>query len=332
MLNAAGPLTPLGAGLVPQEVALEVAAILGEPADMAALQAIASEEIRAAFGAQAGCVTGCTAAGIAVAVAAAMTGTDLAKIERLPDTSGLKDAVALPPGHDVWFGAKVGQMIRLPGARLVVAPGPGVAAGVYVSSHHVHSALPLEAFIGDCSAEGVPVIVDAAGSVDIAPFLRAGAALVLASAQKNFLGPTAGIIAGRGDLVAACLAQERGIGRAMKAGKEAVAGAIAGLRAWRRMPQAEREAQWRRRAERLCELLGGELETDPPEHRIVRARIAAPHARRAAEALRSLDPPVRVWEAGLDAGHFALDPRCLRDGEVEELARQVKWALQASAP
>ncbi|MGQ0653104.1 MAG: aminotransferase class V-fold PLP-dependent enzyme [Betaproteobacteria bacterium] len=325
LINAAGPLTPLGAGLVPGQVAAEIALILAQPADMAALQALASDEIRRAFDAEAGCVTGCTAAGIAIAAAAAMTGSEVEKIEQLPDTAGMNDEIALPGGHDVWFGAKVGQMIRLSGAKLVAEPGPNTAAGVYVSSHHVHSGPSLGDFISKC--KGVPVIVDAAGSVDIAPFLRAGAALVLASAQKNFCGPTAGIVAGRRHLVAACLAQERGIGRAMRAGKENVAGVIAGLRAWRER-KASLEMAWRRRAERLCALLGGTLEMDEPERRIPRARIVARRARRVSETLRGLEPPIRVWEAGVERGYFELDPRCLRDEEVEPLAKQVKWAIE----
>lgn len=294
---------------------------------MAALQAMASEEIRRTFDAEAGCVTGCTAAGIAIAAAAAMTGSDLKKIEQLPDTSGMKGEILLPGTHDVWFGAKVGQMIRLSGARLVEKAGPKVAAAVFVSSHHVHSDLRLEDLLG----KGMPVIVDAAGSVDIAPFLRAGAALVLASAQKNFLGPTAGIVAGRKDLVAACLAQERGIGRAMKAGKESVAGVIAALRYWNDT-KGGLEKAWQGRAKRLCELLGGRIEMDEPERRIPRARVTFAQARKAVETLRAMDPSVRVWEAGVAKGYFELDPRCLRDEEVETLAKQVKSVIERISP
>jgi L-seryl-tRNA(Ser) seleniumtransferase len=326
LINAAGPLTPLGAGLALGPVAADIALILGQPADMAALQLLASEEIRRAFDAEAGCVTGCTAAGIAIAAAAAMTGSDLKKIEQLPDTSGMKGEIVLPGGHDVWFGARVGQMIRLSGARIAGMRGPQAAAGVFVSSHHVHSGPSLEAFLGEM--EGLPVIVDAAGSVDIAPFLRAGAALVLASAQKNFLGPTAGIVAGRKDLVAACLAQERGIGRAMKAGKENVAGVITGLRAWRATNSALEEA-WHRRARRLAQLLEATIEMDEPERRIPRVWIPARVG--VVETLRGLEPPIRVWEAGVKSGYFELDPRCLRDEEVEVVARQVRQALQSAA-
>src|SRR5690349_24260029 len=58
-------------------------------------------------------------AGITVAVAGCMTGADLARIERLPDTTGLeRNEVAIQAGHMVYYGAPVEQAIRLTGARV----------------------------------------------------------------------------------------------------------------------------------------------------------------------------------------------------------------------
>ena len=140
-----------------------------------------------------------------------MTGTDLAKVEQLPDTSGMKHRVVLQRAHDCWFGAYVGQMIRISGARidyvgtreraaeseLEAALSPDTAAALFVASHHVPSegTIPLAAFIRICRRAGVPVIIDAAGTVDLDIYLKAGASLVLASAHKNFGGLTAGIVA-----------------------------------------------------------------------------------------------------------------------------------------
>ena len=70
----------------------------------------------------------------------------------------------------------------------------------------------------------LPMLPSSAGGTDYA---FAGADLLLCSAQKAMGGPTAGVIAGRRELVRACYAQQRGIGRPMKAGKEAVMGTIA---------------------------------------------------------------------------------------------------------
>jgi uncharacterized pyridoxal phosphate-dependent enzyme len=355
VINAAGPITPLGAGVLSEPVIATVAEVLRESVDMGALQAFADSTIRQAFEVEAGCIVGCTAAGIAIAVAATMTGQDRVKVEQLPDTRGMKDVVLLQQGHDCWFGAWVRQMIQISGARLAYvgtetrateadlarALSPDTAAAVFVASHHTvaEGMIPLEVFVAHCARADVPVIVDAAGSVDPTIYLTAGAALVLISAHKNFGGATAGIIAGRPDLVAACQLQEAGIGRAMKVGKEGIVGAIAGLQQWHAESSSQREERWRTHAKWLCSALAGsdgiraELETDPPEHRITRARIqvdrsiARVDAREVAARLRKHQPPIRVWEAGLDDGYFALDPRCLSASELEIVASEVKRAV-----
>ena len=357
LINAAGPVTPLGAGLVAEPVAQAVAESLRHPADIARLQSEASALIVRAFGSEAGAIVGSTAAGIAMAAAACMTGTDVARIEQLPDTRGMASRVILLRGHDCWFGARVGQMIRLSGAHieyvgtaahaslsdLQAALAPGVAAAFFVASHHVpeEGMVRLADFVKACAGAGVPVVVDAAGTVDLRPYLDAGAALALASAHKNFGAPTAGIVAGKKALVDACLLQDRGIGRAMKVGKEGIAGAIAGLEAWLARPQAAREAEWKARAQRMLESLRGVrglavmLETDPPEHRIFRTRVSVDassgmSAPQLAEKLRTAMPPVRVWEAGLREGYFALDPRCLSDGEADAVCRAIRAELGAT--
>ena len=51
------------------------------------------------YSAEAGCAVGCTAAGIAVAVAACMTGDNLASIKELPNVEGLKHEFVIQKGH-----------------------------------------------------------------------------------------------------------------------------------------------------------------------------------------------------------------------------------------
>src|SRR6185437_4324503 len=81
----------------------------------------------------------------------------------------------------------------------------------------------------------VPVIVDGATEPDPRIFLRAGADLVITSMHKSFAGITGATVAGRLDLVRACIYQEKGIARPMKVGKEGVIGAIAAVERWRRL-------------------------------------------------------------------------------------------------
>ena len=53
-----------------------------------------------------------------------MTGPDLSKILRLPDSEGLANEVVLEQAHDVNFGAPISQMVRLVRRCLSMAHRP----------------------------------------------------------------------------------------------------------------------------------------------------------------------------------------------------------------
>ena len=75
----------------------------------------------------------------------------------------------------------------------------------------------------------------------------AGVDLAICSGHKYLSGTTAGIVAGRRDLIAAVALQARGIGRPMKVGKEEIMGLLAALEQWViRDHQAEWQ-EWERR-------------------------------------------------------------------------------------
>jgi L-seryl-tRNA(Ser) seleniumtransferase len=245
-----------------------------------------------------------------------MTGRDLGRVEQLPDTAGMKDEVILQKGHEITYGQNVSQNVRLAGAR-VVEIGAATQCGAYHLRHAItpHTAaalyvvspltvqnrlIDLETFCATCQERGLPVIVDAASVADPRRYVESGADLVLFSAHKAFASITAGIIAGRRDLVQACLYQEHGIGRPMKVGKEGVVGAIAALEAWLRDDRdAARRALSARlaRAKERLEPIAGlnvsiqghqlKLEIDP-----MTARISA-HS--LARSLLAEDPAIIVW-------------------------------------
>ena len=335
VINAAGTMTVIGASRVVPEAVETVRAILGEFVDIAALQARASAAIAAATGAEAGFVTSSSASAITLGVAAAMTGAEFAAIERLPDTGGLKDEVVVQAGHLINFGAPVEQMIRLSGARVVgagtafdvqpfhieAACGPRTAAALFVISHHVAPSgqTGLADFVALCHARGVPVIVDMASEYDLTGAIAAGADLVIWSAHKFLGGPTAGIVAGRRDLVRAAYLQHRGIGRAMKVGKEGIAGALAALDAWgRRDAGAVRDREeaivdgWLARlagvpglsTARLPDWTGNPI--DRVEIRV--GREAGLFAWELADRLAARNPSIRIRDDLADTGVLHLDP------------------------
>jgi len=359
VINASGTETVHGASRASDRVVAAVAGVLPHWIEVAELQRAASETIVRATGAEAGFVTGCSAAGISIAVAAAMTGADLGRVERLPDTTGMKNRVILQKGHEVNYGATVSQMIRLTGAvpveigtatgcavyQLEAAIDERTAAAVFVLSHHtVQSGLmDLKTFAAVCKAKGVPVIVDAAAEYDWRGMIRDGATAVIFSAQKAAAGTTAGIIAGEREFIRACYHQERGIGRPMKAGKENVAGAIAALDQWLDVDHAavrKTEAARLDRAEGLLQNIKGlrlEREPDPPGNPFERLmlhvdpRVVRISAFQLGQQLAAGKPKIVLRSLHTDRGYLLLDVRRIDDAELDIVVARVREIL-ASVP
>lgn len=355
IINVSGTMTALGASAVVPEAVRAVAEILPEFVEIDDLQRKASAVIARLTGGEAGCVTASASSGITLGVAASMSGADLARIEQLPDTAGMKDEVVIQSGHMVSYGAPIEQGIRLAGATVVpVGEATSVrryqlegkltertAAAVYVVSHHVvqYGQIPLADFAAACHARGVPVIADLASEYDLTGFLHDGVDLAIYSAHKFLGGPTAGIIAGRKDLVRACFLQNLGIGRGMKVGKEGIAGTIAALEAWERRDHAGVRAAEKRHlalwVDRLAGLPGvtATIVPDPTDNPLDRLKLAIDPERARiaawdlADALAAGDPPVVVRDHEVEHGFFYLDPCNLHTGEAEIVAERVAGEL-----
>jgi L-seryl-tRNA(Ser) seleniumtransferase len=208
---------------------------------------------------------------------------------------------------------------------------------------------------------GVPVIDDVGSGVlaDIAllanepPIERsvaAGASLVCCSGDKLLGGPQAGVLAGRSEAVAA--AREHPLARAVRIDKLSLAALEGTLRLYRDPSRARREIpvlamldcpeqELAARAQRLRDLIGegnaeivraiakvggGALPLLELEGPAVALRSPAAPAD-IARALRQATPPVigRIHE-----GRVLLDPRTLRDEELEATAGASRTALETS--
>lgn len=358
LINLTGTLTAYG-GISARPEAIEAAAaIMGKGVDIVELQACASRIIGDATGAEAGFVAACSSAGICMAIAGAMTGNDLALIERLPDTQGLADGVIIQTGHLVNYGHAISQDIRQTGARVVAigdvnaakihqleaALTSDVAAALYVVSHHcmAYGQIPFPEFVRLCHAHAVPVIVDLAAEYDLTGYLRHGADITIHSSHKFLGGATAGIVAGRKDLIRAAYLQNFGIARPMKAGKESVAGALAAMETWlARDHVAERRAArdalevWRARFQEYAGVMAT-IDPDPTGNPFDRLKVAVDPAEAGLSALELVyrletgDPPIVVRSHQLELGWFVMDPRSLGEGELEIVADRVCTILEAA--
>jgi L-seryl-tRNA(Ser) seleniumtransferase len=351
IINVSGTMTSLGASIVVPEAVQMAERILSEFVEINELHRRASATIAQATGAEAGCITASCSAGITIAVAGCMTGADLARIEQLPDAGGMKDEVLIQAGHMVYYGAPIEQALRLTGAKVVPVGQSTFArpyhlagkinertsAAVYVISHHAvqYGQIDLAEFCAICRQHGVPVIVDAASEYDLRGFLAKGADLVCYSAHKFLGGPTAGIVAGRKDLVRAAFLQNNGIGRGMKVGKESIAGTIAALEAWGKRDHAAVRARetgylklWLQRLAKIPGLKPSIVPdpTDNPLDRLkleVDAAASGTTAWALAAALARAEPPIIVRDHEVEHGHFYLDPCNLHPGEAEVVADQI---------
>lgn len=351
VINVSGTETSYGSAPVRQEVLDAVAQIAPHSVLMHELQRAVSQTIARLIGTEAGCVTGCTAASIAIAVAAAMTGRDLGRVEQLPDTTGMKSKVILQKGHECSYGQSVSQNIRLAGGRPVEigaatqtgmyqlkhALDEGVAAALYVVSHLTveHGMIGLGDFVSACHGAGVPVIVDAASVSDPRPLAASGADLILWSAHKGFRSFTAGIIAGRRDLVHTCLYQEHGIGRPMKVGKEGVIGAIVALEAWavdgleQKKQLADRLARVRQRLDRLPGIATSE--TGQQMKLTVEPSVAGVSAVAVAACLADDDPLVLVWNHRALAGELHITLSRVSDETADYVCYRIEEAVRGGA-
>jgi D-glucosaminate-6-phosphate ammonia-lyase len=186
-------------------------------------------DLAAALEAEAACVWSGWAGALVVAAAACVAGEDRRAIAALPDPGGRPNRVVLQRGHVLDLGGgSLPQLLRLGGAMPVEVGaadrcGPedldaglaDAAAALFVASASAAPALlPLAPFVWRCRRAGRPAVVAILDGPPHAAALDAGAGLVVLDGTA-LGGPPCGITAGAAPLVRACLAQERGVGRAL---------------------------------------------------------------------------------------------------------------------
>jgi L-seryl-tRNA(Ser) seleniumtransferase len=348
VINARGTYTPLGVSRSPEAVRRVVAEALADFFVVDELQSAACVAATRVTGAEAGAVTHCVAAAITLSVAAAMAGSDPARIAALPDSNGMPDRVVLPAGHAVDYGHPIVTDVRLAGATPILAgtrdrcsvadletalAHERTACLLLVSSRLVTGRpVDLREAVAAAHRRGVPAIIDgAAQDMRVADLLATGADIVLVSAHKYMGSPTAGLILGRRELVRSCLAQERGIGRAMKATKEAILGVVAALEARARLDlgawqaaQRDKVAWFVSQADRIAGIRATAA-PDPAGMPFSRVSLAiepagARHsAVELAVALRAGTPSIWVMEHAASRGELVLEIVPLEQDELQAI-------------
>ena len=346
IINARGTFTPLGVSRSSNEVKAAVVEALSNYYIMDELQDAVSQVISSYAGSQAGTVTHCTSSSITLSIAATMAGTSADLIASLPDTAGMPDSVIIPAGHCVNYGHPLEQAIRLAGAKPVLA-GTMASCSLECLEQEIKSNHPCCLFLVssklvqcapiDLSQAveiahkcGIPAIIDgAAQDFRIQELVKSNADLILISAQKYLASPTAGLVVGRRALVDAVRAQEKGIGRGMKATKESIIGVLAAIYErenlnlidWQKI-QGQKVSSFIERANTYIGVNAG-AEADPtglPFSRVrfsIDSELATIDAKTLVSKLKMGFPSIWVMDQNVDNGAFDLELIQITDNEID---------------
>ena len=213
VINAQSWVTALGGSLMRPEVLSAMNEAATCFVDMVELNRAAGKVVARACGAESGMVTAGASAAGTIAVAACMTGADRARVEQLPDSTGMKNEVV------VFWGERnrYDMSFELPGARIVEWGVPGVGAAYQLDAAitdrtcavaavfqpQLKRGLPVSEMCEVAHARNVPVIVDAAAEVppliNLTSFIDEGAdwcsspaARVSAAPRTPVCSPAAG--------------------------------------------------------------------------------------------------------------------------------------------
>jgi len=350
VINGSGKMTILGASAVQPQIAEALGNAAMDYVVMEELMEAAGKKIAIAAGTEDGCPTAGAAPGIAIAVAAVLAGTDLTKIEKLPNSDGLRNEIILQKGHCVNFGASVAQMITLGGGKVIEvgqanhvekchieqAITDKTAALFYIKSHHaVQKGMEsIESMAAIAKKYHLPFIIDAAAEGDLKKYAAMGADMVIYSGGKALGGPTSGFICGKTDLMRACRKQYKGIGRAMKVGKEGIIGLLTALELYE---QKEDDSQSQIECmtwliEQFVDVPGiqGDIVQDEAGRDIYRAQltldanIIGKDAYAVIQELEAGNPAIYTRNYYANLGIISIDPRPLLKGQEKIIATRIK--------
>ena len=257
------------------------------------LQEVASREIAAVTGAEAGLVTSGASAALTLAMAACIAGLDPRTMNQLPDSRGFRNQVIVPRLHRNDYD----HALRTAGARIVEvgyndstftyelenAINDKTAAIFFLASQGGGS-LPLRVTAEIAHRHQVPVIVDAAAELpppeNLKSFISRGADLVAFSGGKHIHGPqSTGFLCGKKDLILSANLQQQdmdvfpetwfyrdlidqgklvgpphhGIGRGYKVGKEEIVGLLTALRTYSKRDFESELKQWSERVRQIVD-------------------------------------------------------------------------------
>nr|WP_243464391.1 DgaE family pyridoxal phosphate-dependent ammonia lyase [Clostridioides difficile] len=241
VINASGKMTILGVSTVDKEVIEAIGEGCKNFFIIEELVNKTGEYIANLLGCESALIVSSASAGIAQSVGAMIAKDDMSLVYNVNNPKKqVKREIIIPKGHNVDYGVPVEVMIRLGGGEVVEAGyanmcnkehiireiNENTAAIMYIKSHHCvqKSMLSVLDAVQVAKEYNLPLIVDAAAEEDLNVYYELGADLIIYSGAKAIEGPSSGLVIGKKKYIDNVKLQSKGIGRAMKIGKENIIG------------------------------------------------------------------------------------------------------------
>ena len=347
VISAAGTTTAYGGSRLRPEVMDAMNRASNTMVNIDALNAAAGKVLAQYSGAEAGLVTSGAAGGLVLQAAAVIAGTDPIKMNKLPDTDGMKNEIIIHRSHRFPYdqcylsvGAKfveIGDGRRCNEWELEGAFTENTAAAAYLFSPFItRRSIPFPRFCEISHANGIPVIVDAASYIpprsNLKQYIAQGADLVIYSGGKGVRGPQGtGILCGKADLIEAAYANaspHQFIGRGLKVSKEEIIGLVKALEIFVNEDEDAENERYKRMCSKvvdaLIEIPGLSVEVvhDRYDYLIPMAQIGFTDEWDGAsrdtiwEELANSDPVIYLGNIG-GPDELLVDPFNLTDSELE---------------
>ncbi len=349
-INAAGTYTALTASLMPPEVMQAMQSISRRYVHLVELNRAVGRRVASLVGCEAAMVTAGAASALTLGTAACMTGTDISRIQRLPDSSGMKTEVIIQKSHRYGYDHAIRncgtKMIEVETAKeLESAVNPNTLMMLYFNGNEPLGQIKSQQFVALGKKLGVPTFNDAAADVppveNLSRFTRMGFDLVTFSGGKGLRGPqSTGLLLGRKNLIDAAMLNappnSDSIGRGQKVNKEEMVGLLVALELFMKRDHGADWKEWERRVKVIRDSVAaipgvktetwvGEIANHVPHAKItwepgsVKLSIAEIQQR-----MRAGEPSIELVPGSetLMAGVWMMEP-----GDAEVVARRLKEVL-----
>lgn len=350
VINASGKMSILGVSTISKEVLEAMKLGASNFYEMDQLYEESGAIVSQYMGTEAALITNSASAAIALAVAGVVSKGDVSLVDDLPALPFDKEIIIMK-GHMIDYGAPVSTMIQLGGGfvkevgyangcqlqQIEAAITDQTAGIIYIQSHHtVQKNMPSLQEVSQLAMQKqLPFIVDIAAEEEITGYEEI-ADLIIVSGSKAIEGPTSGILAGKEKYIDFSKQHLRGIGRAMKVGKESIFGLLKALENFTENKMSKKE-----QLELLNPLV--ELEKIPGVHvnilqdesgrEIFRARIQLDEsltnksAKQLTYDLQNGDVAVYTRDYHANIGYFDIDPRALSIADSEYIITNIEQLL-----